>query len=108
MADEGGNGMRRWNITGRRMAYLRSQKKWTQETLATRLQCEGVDISRQGVARIELGYTGVDEEVIVGMLKVFHVPIARLFPKEIRDLDEKYNRLAAARAPKAHSRHAKS
>ncbi|HUZ05856.1 MAG TPA: helix-turn-helix transcriptional regulator, partial [Candidatus Paceibacterota bacterium] len=67
--------MRRWNIiVGRRMAYLRSARKWTQEILAARLQCEGVDISREGVARIELGHVRVDEEVILGLLKVFEVP----------------------------------
>jgi transcriptional regulator with XRE-family HTH domain len=99
--------MRRWNIiVGRRMAYLRSTRKWTQEILAARLQCEGVDISREGVARIELGHVRVDEEVILGLLKVFEVPIARLFPKEIQDLDAKFT--ARAARLKNHSRNAKS
>lgn len=88
--------MRRWNIVvGRAMARLRSQHNWTQEILAARLQCEGVEISRQGVARIELGHARVDEDVLVGLQKVFEIPIVRLFPKEIQDYDARLTRREA-------------
>lgn len=87
---------------GRRIAYLRWRKKLTQEKLAAQLQCRGVDISRMGVARIELGHVRVDEGVMVGLMKVFKVPIAHFFPKEIRDLDADY----AARLRKHRSRNA--
>ena len=52
------------NVTGRRMAYFRFQRKWSQKTLAAKLQCQGVDISRMGVARIELGHTRVNDTVL--------------------------------------------
>ena len=87
---------------GRRIAYLRWQRKLTQEKLAAQLQCRRVDISRMGVARIELGHVRVDEDVIVGLMKVFELPIAHLFPKEIRDLDA----LDTARLRKRRSRNA--
>jgi len=98
------NGLTRHNVMGRRIAYLRWQRKLTQEKLAAQLQCRGVDISRMGVARIELGHVRVDEEVIVGLLKVFKVPIAHLFPKDVRDLDADYTtRLRKRRSRNAHS-----
>lgn len=101
--------MRRWNIiVGRRMAYLRWQRKLTQEELAAQLQCEGVDISRMGVARIELGHVRVDEEVLLGLLKVFELPIAQFFPKDVRDLDAKFAARGAPRWRKNRSSHAKS
>lgn len=101
--------MRRQNIVvGRVMARLRSEKNWTQEILAARLQCEEVEISRQGVARIELGHVKVNEDVIVGLVKVFRVPIVRLFPKEIQDLDGKFASRMANQESKTRSRYAKS
>ncbi len=101
--------MRRRNIVvGRVMARLRSQEKWTQEILAARLQCEGVEISRQGVARIELGHVRVNEDVILGLQKVFQVPIIRLFPKEIQDRDAKLARREAEQKLNSRSRNAKS
>lgn len=86
---------RRKIVVGRVMARLRSEQNWTQEILAARLQCEGVEISRQGVARIELGHAKVSEDVIVGLQKVFRLQIILLFPKEIQELDGKFSRRAA-------------
>jgi transcriptional regulator with XRE-family HTH domain len=86
---------RRKIVVGREMARLRSEQNWTQEILAARLQCEGVEISRQGVARIELGHARVNEDVILGLQKVFRVQIVLLFPKEIQELDDRFSRRAA-------------
>ena len=100
--------MRRRNIIiGRAVAQLRSEQNWTQEILAARLQCEGFDISRQAVARIELGHTKVNEDCILGLQIVFRVQIIRLFPKNIQELDAKFARLAADQPLKSRSRHAK-
>jgi transcriptional regulator with XRE-family HTH domain len=99
--------MRRRNvIIGRRVAYLRVERKWTQEILAARMQCQGLDVSRQAVARVELGHTKVTEDWILALQKVFHIPIIRLFPKEIQDLDEEFAKAAALKPPKSRSRHA--
>jgi transcriptional regulator with XRE-family HTH domain len=100
--------MRRRNAIGCIVSRLRFERNWSQDVLAARLQCEGVEISRQGVARIELGHVKVNEDVIVGLLKVFRVPIIRLFPKEIQDLDGKFASRTANQELKTRSRHAKS
>ncbi len=91
--------MRRQNITGLRMAYLRSQKKWTQDRLATKLQCAGVDISRLSVARIEYGILKVNDTILAGLQKVFRIPIVLLFPQEIQDLDADFTKHIANQSP---------
>jgi transcriptional regulator with XRE-family HTH domain len=78
------------NVSGRRVAYLRSQKKWTHDKLATKLQCEGVDISRLSLARMEWGVTKISDKVLAGLQKVFRLPIVCFFPQEIQDLDAMY------------------
>jgi transcriptional regulator with XRE-family HTH domain len=100
--------MRRRNvIIGRRVVRLRFERNWTQEILAARLQCEGVNVSRLMVAKIELGYNKVNEDLILGLQKVFRVPIIQLFPKEIQDLDEIFAARTAGKPLKSRSRHAK-
>jgi len=79
--------MCRKNITGRQVAYWRSQKKWTQEILAAKLQAAGVEISRLSVARIEYGILKVDDTVLAGLQRVFRLPIIQLFPEEAQILD---------------------
>ncbi|MBU6411382.1 MAG: hypothetical protein KGR98_13435 [Verrucomicrobia bacterium] len=79
--------MRRKNITGRQVAYWRYQNKWTQETLAARLQCLGYDISRETVVKIELDLRGVEDNWLAGFQEVFGLPIIQFFPKEVRDED---------------------
>jgi transcriptional regulator with XRE-family HTH domain len=79
--------MCRKNITGRQVAYWRSQKKWTQEILAAKLQAAGVDITRLSVARIEYGILKVDDAVLAGLQRVFRRPIIRFFPQEIQVFD---------------------
>jgi transcriptional regulator with XRE-family HTH domain len=83
--------MRRKNSTGRQVAYWRYQNKWTQQTLAARLQCLGFDISREMVANIEVGLRGVEDNWLVGFQRVFHIPIIRLFPQEVQDSDLEYS-----------------
>jgi transcriptional regulator with XRE-family HTH domain len=100
--------MRRRNVIGRMIIRLRFERNWTQDILAARLQCEGLDISRQKVAKIELGYRKVNEDFILGVQKVFRIQIIRLFPKDIQDLDERFARRAANQSLKSRSRHAKS
>ena len=78
------------NVIGRRIAHLRYQRKWTQEVLAAKLQQEGYDISRETVAWIETGRRGVSDELLVGFLKVFHLPFDCFFPPEIQKLSIKY------------------
>ncbi|MGA3282884.1 MAG: hypothetical protein ABSD57_00295 [Verrucomicrobiota bacterium] len=94
-----GKGMRFQNVTGRRVAYLRYQQKWTQERLAAKLQCKGVDISRLSLARMEWGITKISDTVLAGLQKVFCLPIVRFFPQEIQDLDADFAKGGPAPLP---------
>ncbi len=91
--------MTRQNITGRRVAYLRSQKKWTHKTLAAKLQCQGVDISRLSLARMEWGVTKVSDTVLEGLQKVFRIPIVLFFPQEVQESDTEFAKRIAAQSP---------
>jgi transcriptional regulator with XRE-family HTH domain len=82
--------MLRKNSTGRQVAYWRYQNKWTQKTLAARLQCLGFDISREMLANIEVGSRGVEDNWLVAFQRVFHIPIIRLFPPEVQGSDLEY------------------
>jgi transcriptional regulator with XRE-family HTH domain len=100
--------MRRRNVTGRRLAYLRSEKNMSQDTLAARLQCEGLDISRDVLANIESGRTEVPDDYLRFFQKALCVPIVLFFSKEVQDLDEKFARQVADQKLKTNSRNAKS
>lgn len=80
--------MRRLNVIGPEVARLRFQRKWTQEMLAAKLQCRGVDISRQMLANIESRRTNVTDAHIIAFQKVFGVRIIKLFPRGIQESDE--------------------
>ncbi len=95
--------MRRRNVIGRIVSRLRSERNWSQDVLAARLQCEGVDVSRDMLARIELGITKVSDEFILGLQRVFRIPIIQLFPQDVQDLDEQLAKCAAAKLPKPRS-----
>ena len=93
--------MRRLNIIGPTVARLRFERGWTQETLAARLQCLGVDISRQKLANMESGRTQVPDALIPEFQKAFAVPVILFFPKVVRDLDVKFAQRASLKsAPK--------
>ena len=98
--------MRSRNVIGRTVSRLRYERNWTQDILVARLQCEGVDISRQMLARIELGHTKVSDAILIGLHRVFRIPIVRFFPQEVQILDERFAG-NTARVLKTHSRHAK-
>jgi transcriptional regulator with XRE-family HTH domain len=104
-----GADMRGRNITGRQVAYWRYQNKWTQKTLAARLQCRGYDISREMVANIEAGLRGVEDNWLVGFQEVFGLSIVQFFPKEVRDADIEFAKhpsapLSNADPPEKHRR----
>lgn len=51
------------------------------------LQLKGQDVSRDVLARMELGITRVNIELLLALQGVFCLPIIRFFPKDIQDLD---------------------
>jgi transcriptional regulator with XRE-family HTH domain len=91
--------MRKQNVTGRGIAYVRSEQNLSQETLAARLQCDGLDISRQMLANIEIGRKRVEDEMLPYFQRALGVPIARFFPQAVRDFDARLAASAAADPP---------
>jgi transcriptional regulator with XRE-family HTH domain len=92
--------MRRLNVIGSAIVRLRCERGWTQEVLAARLQCRGVDISRQMLANIESGRTRITDYFVTEFQKVFHVCIIELFPKAVQALDEQFARRKRTCPPK--------
>ncbi len=72
------------NIIGERVkqARLNHQPRMTQAALATRLQLEGWDIPRSGIAKIELGLREVTDIEVARLAKVLGVSIGWLFGEE--------------------------
>lgn len=99
--------MRRRNVTGSRVAYVRMEQDMTQDTLTARLQCEGLDISRDVLANMESGRTEINDDDLRFFQRALRVPIILLFSKEVRDLDEKFALRLANQKLKAQSRNAK-
>ena len=78
------------NIIGPVVIKLRFERGWSQEVLAARLQCQEDDISRDVVANIESGRQQITDKHIRALQKAFEVPVVRLFPKTVQELDEKF------------------
>ena len=91
--------MRRRNVIGRMVSRLRYERNWTQDTLVARLQCEGLDISRDVLANIETGRTEVTDDFIPYFQRALRVQIVRLFAKDTQDFDEKLATRAATHSP---------
>ena len=63
----------RKNICGQRVKEARKKCKLSQESLAAKLQLEGVIIERDSVSRIEIGTRFVADYEIVALCKILHV-----------------------------------
>jgi len=96
---EKGNGMGQQNVTGRGIAYVRSQQDLSQETLVARLQCDGLDINRQMLANMEIGRKRVEDYMLPYFQRALGVPIVRFFSQAVRDNDAKFAARAAAGSP---------
>lgn len=89
--------MRRRNFIGSMIIKLRFEQGWSQEILAARLQCRGVNINRQILANMECGRTVIPAELLGELQKVFRKRIIRFFPSEIQERDEKFGELEKMR-----------
>lgn len=85
-----GQAMRHLNVIGPVLVKLRVERGWTQEVLATRLQREGVDVSRQMLANMECGRTQITDKHLIGFQKVFRTCVIQLFPLDVQALDKLY------------------
>jgi hypothetical protein len=68
------------NVIGPQIRKLRYQRGWSQNLLATKLQIEGWDISRSGVAKVECRLVHVDDYRLFYFLRVFKVSFTDLLP----------------------------
>ena len=75
------------NVVGPIIAKIRSSKDWSQETLATKCQLRGWDISRGVIAGIEGKHRSVEDWELFILSKVLEVPMESLMPEENRMLD---------------------
>ena len=73
--------MRVFNIVGPRVRRFRSEKLWSQNVLASKLQLAGLDKSREAVARIECQIVRVCEYELLYLAKVLGVGLIDLFPE---------------------------
>lgn len=67
------------NLIGRKIARLRYQKGWTQDTLVAKLQILGSNITRDILANIELRRCVVTDRHCGVLAKAFGVSINELF-----------------------------
>ena len=67
------------NLIGRKVARLRYQKGWTQDTLVAKLQILQCNITRDIIANIELRRCVATDTQCAFFARVFNVNIAELF-----------------------------
>lgn len=62
------------NISGDRIREARIKRRWSQSTLAQKLQLEGITIERDSISRIENGTRFVPDYEIKILAEIFDVP----------------------------------
>ena len=93
--------MRHRNIIGPQVRRLRNQLGWSQDDLAIKLQCAGMeDATRSNVSKLEARLVLAIDEDVFYLARVFRVELVELYPESIRralDLYEAIRRLKASR-----------
>ena len=72
--------MKALNVVGPQIRKLRSQRDWTQEILAQKLQLAGWDVSRTSLAKLESQLRWVSDCELLFLAKVLSVQLKDLFP----------------------------
>ncbi len=67
------------NLIGRKVAKLRYQRKWTQDTLVAKMQIRGCNITRDVLANIETKRCVATDKHIFFFAEIFGVDVAELF-----------------------------
>ena len=67
---------------GQNIRAIREDKNMTQETLATKLQLEGCDITRSAVAKIEVGQRHLYPDEIVLIKNILNTSYEEIFDLE--------------------------
>jgi len=71
------------NLIGPHVRKWRRKKKWSQETLATKLQLRGWNISRDSLASLELQRRRVPDCEMLYLARVLGIRLEDLFPKNL-------------------------
>ena len=71
------------NITGKRLAEIRHDKKLSQRKLARMMQVAGYDVDHHFIRRIENGERFVTDMELVALAKVLEVGILELIDPDI-------------------------
>ena len=70
------------NLVGPQVRRLRVQQRLTQPQLAARCQVAGYDLSRESLAKIEVGIRSITDVEVVLLARALRVPYPLLFPPE--------------------------
>ena len=71
------------NVIGRKVAWLRNQRGWSQNDLVTHLHLLGdINMTREKIANIETLRSAVDSKQIEFLAEVFGIREQDLFPKQ--------------------------
>jgi len=70
--------VKRKNIVGPNIRRARSNKGWSQQQLAVKLQVAGLDIRRSGVGKIESQLRGVSDKDLFYLLTVLELSLEDL------------------------------
>jgi transcriptional regulator with XRE-family HTH domain len=71
------------NLVGPQVRKLRTQRDWTQATLAGKLQLAGWDVARESLAKLEARLRRVPDCELLFLAKVLNVKVPDLFPPNL-------------------------
>ena len=73
----------RLNLVGPQVRKWRTDRGWSQETMAQKSQLLGWSISRHSLAKLELGLRRVSDAELFFLAKVLRVDLRDLYPRQM-------------------------
>ena len=94
------------NLIGPQVRKFRTGKNWTQVALATKLQGEGWDVSRESIAKLEAQFRRAPDCELLFLSKVLDVAVLDLFPAKLnlKKLDRSLRLKVSTKYPKRKKR----
>ena len=94
------------NLIGPQVRKFRTGKNWTQVALATKLQGEGWDVSRESIANLEAQFRRAPDCELLFLSKVLDVAVLDLFPEKLnlKKLDRSLRLKVSTKYPKRKKR----
>lgn len=91
--------MRNLNVIGPQVRRLRSQREWSQNDLAIKLQLLGMDnATRCKVAKIETRRVWIADDDLIYIARALGVGVEELYPDFIRDAKRLYDAICMSKA----------